>query len=53
MAIQWLMQLLRILEEIHHHNFFHRDIKPSNIMLRSTGQLVLIDFGTAREVTET
>ncbi|MGK7884726.1 MAG: protein kinase [Crocosphaera sp.] len=53
MAIQWLMQLLRILEEIHHHNFFHRDIKPSNIMLRSTGQLVLIDFGTAREVTNT
>ena len=53
MAIQWLMQLLRILEEIHRHNFFHRDIKPSNIMLRSTGQLVLIDFGTAREVTET
>lgn len=52
-TIQWLMQLLRILEEIHHHNFFHRDIKPSNIMLRSTGQLVLIDFGTAREVTET
>ncbi len=52
-AIQWLMQLLRILEEIHHHNFFHRDIKPSNIMLRSTGQLVLIDFGTAREVTDT
>ena len=52
-AIQWLMQLLRILDEIHHHNFFHRDIKPSNIMLRSTGQLVLIDFGTAREVTDT
>ncbi|MDJ0509173.1 MAG: serine/threonine-protein kinase [Crocosphaera sp.] len=52
-AIQWLMQLLRILGEIHHHNFFHRDIKPSNIMLRSTGQLVLIDFGTAREVTDT
>ncbi|MDJ0601759.1 MAG: serine/threonine-protein kinase [Crocosphaera sp.] len=52
-AIQWLMQLLRILEEIHRHNFFHRDIKPSNIMLRSTGQLVLIDFGTAREVTDT
>ncbi|MEA5510363.1 serine/threonine-protein kinase [Crocosphaera sp. UHCC 0190] len=52
-AIQWLMQLLRILQEIHRHNFFHRDIKPSNVMLRSTGQLVLIDFGTAREVTAT
>lgn len=52
-AIQWLIQLTKILREIHSHNFFHRDIKPSNIMLRAEGQLVLIDFGTAREVTET
>jgi eukaryotic-like serine/threonine-protein kinase len=52
-AIQWLMQLARILSEIHQRNFFHRDIKPSNIMLRASGQLVLIDFGTAREVTGT
>jgi serine/threonine protein kinase len=52
-AIQWLMQLARILSKIHQRNFFHRDIKPSNIMLRASGQLVLIDFGTAREVTGT
>lgn len=52
-AIQWLLQLTSILKEIHSHNFFHRDIKPSNIMLRADGQLVLIDFGTAREVTDT
>ncbi|WP_013321506.1 serine/threonine protein kinase [Gloeothece verrucosa] len=52
-AIKWLIQLIKILREIHNQRFFHRDIKPSNIMLRSDGQLVLIDFGTAREVTET
>jgi serine/threonine protein kinase len=52
-AIKWLIQLVHILREIHNDNFFHRDIKPSNIMLRADGQLVLIDFGTAREVTET
>jgi eukaryotic-like serine/threonine-protein kinase len=52
-AIQWMLQLASILKEIHSHNFFHRDIKPSNIMIRSDGQLVLIDFGTAREITET
>jgi len=52
LARQWLTQLLIILKEVHNQNFFHRDIKPSNIMLRSDGQLVLIDFGTAREVTE-
>jgi serine/threonine protein kinase len=52
-AMQWLMQIAQILGEIHKCNVFHRDIKPSNIMLRSTGQLVLIDFGTARELTNT
>ena len=53
LARQWLIQLVTILEEVHSQHFFHRDIKPSNIMLRSDGHLVLIDFGTAREVTET
>ena len=51
-AIQWLNQLTTILQEVHSQNFFHRDIKPSNIMLKVDGQLVLIDFGTAREITE-
>ncbi|HEY9702272.1 MAG TPA: protein kinase, partial [Allocoleopsis sp.] len=52
-AIRWLKQIVEILQEIHHKNYFHRDIKPSNIMLRENGQLVLIDFGTAREMTQT
>lgn len=52
-AINWLEQLVEILEQLHQHNYFHRDIKPSNIMLRPNGQLVLIDFGAVREVTET
>ncbi len=52
-AIKWLAQLATILQEVHSHNFFHRDIKPSNIMLTAGGHLVLIDFGTAREVTGT
>ncbi|WP_017721942.1 serine/threonine-protein kinase [Kamptonema formosum] len=52
-ALDWLKQLAGILHELHRHRYFHRDIKPSNIMLKPDGQLVLIDFGTVREVTNT
>ncbi|BAZ80534.1 RDD family protein [Sphaerospermopsis kisseleviana CS-549] len=52
-AVRWLKQIVEILQQVHQQNYFHRDIKPPNIMLRPNGQLVLIDFGTAREVTQT
>ncbi|HBB31380.1 MAG TPA: protein kinase [Cyanobacteria bacterium UBA9273] len=52
-ALDWLKQLVKILHLVHQKNYFHRDIKPENIMLRADGQLVLIDFGTARELTYT
>ncbi|MDP8964354.1 MAG: protein kinase [Cyanobacteriota bacterium] len=52
-ALNWLKQVANILHLVHQKNYFHRDIKPANIMIRSTGQLVLIDFGTARELTYT
>ncbi|NEP87891.1 MAG: protein kinase [Okeania sp. SIO2C2] len=52
-AVDWLTQLSEILEKVHQQNYFHRDIKPHNIMRRLNGQLVLIDFGTVREVSET
>jgi eukaryotic-like serine/threonine-protein kinase len=51
-ALRWLAELTLLLEQVHSKNFFHRDIKPSNIMLRPNGCLALIDFGTAREVTQ-
>ncbi|BAY92133.1 MULTISPECIES: right-handed parallel beta-helix repeat-containing protein [unclassified Tolypothrix] len=54
LALQWLRELVTILDRVHKQNFFHRDIKPPNIMLRaSSGELALIDFGTARELTQT
>jgi ABC-type branched-subunit amino acid transport system substrate-binding protein len=53
LALDWLQQLAKILDFVHQNQLFHRDIKPSNIMRRPDGQLVLIDFGTARKVTQT
>ncbi|AFY36119.1 serine/threonine-protein kinase [Calothrix sp. PCC 7507] len=56
-AIAWLRQLVEILDLLHSQQYLHRDIKPSNIMVRSPlvqedgENLVLIDFGTAGEIT--
>ncbi|NEQ21155.1 MAG: serine/threonine protein kinase [Microcoleus sp. SIO2G3] len=52
-ALSWLKQLVEILHQVHQQLYCHRDIKPSNIMLTRNGQLVLIDFGSAREVSHT
>ncbi|WP_072927639.1 serine/threonine-protein kinase, partial [Microcystis aeruginosa] len=55
-AFKWLREITLILDKIHQQNWLHQDIKPPNIMLRNSGELVLIDFGTAgtaREETQT
>src|SRR5919202_1575566 len=44
-ALNWLQQIIDILDKVHRQGLWHRDIKPSNIMLKPDGQLVLIDFG--------
>jgi formylglycine-generating enzyme required for sulfatase activity len=51
---QLLADLLPVLEFVHSHNVIHRDIKPENIIRRKTdGKPVLIDFGGAKQVTQT
>ncbi|HIK07548.1 MAG TPA: SUMF1/EgtB/PvdO family nonheme iron enzyme [Trichormus sp. M33_DOE_039] len=51
---QVLLDLLPVLDFIHSCNVIHRDIKPENIIRREgDGKLVLIDFGGAKQVTQT
>ena len=52
-AIDWLKQLVTILEKLHNKGFIHRDIKPSNIMLKNNdAEIVLIDFDAGRPITQ-
>jgi uncharacterized protein (TIGR02145 family) len=48
-AMNFIEQLLNGVEEVHKKGMLHRDIKPENILLTPEGQVVLIDFGSARE----
>ncbi|KAB8331202.1 SUMF1/EgtB/PvdOfamily nonheme iron enzyme [Scytonema tolypothrichoides VB-61278] len=49
-----LEDLLPVIQFIHERNVIHRDIKPENIIRRQAdGKLVLIDFGGAKQVTQT
>ncbi|MBD2138050.1 protein kinase [Anabaena sp. FACHB-1237] len=54
-VLQWFIQAILILQELHKKQIIHRDIKPSNLMLRNVpgddDQLVLIDFGGAKQFT--
>ena len=52
-AMDWMKQLVDLLRQLHQEELFHRDIKLANIMLRPTGQLALVDFGTVRPMTNT
>jgi len=52
-AIYYMQQIGAALEVVHANGLLHRDIKPQNIILRQgTEEVILIDFGIAREFTD-
>ena len=52
-AVLIILEIARGLEYTHNQNIIHRDIKPSNILISYEGNVKLIDFGVAKDDTNT
>ncbi len=53
-VIAIVVEILEILVFVHSNRVIHRDIKPANLIRRSAdGRLVLIDFGSVKEILQT
>ena len=53
-VVEWAKQICDVLGYLHSRKppIIYRDLKPSNVMLKPDGQIMIIDFGTAREFKE-
>jgi serine/threonine protein kinase len=49
----WMWQLIGALEHLHSHGIVHRDLKPENILLDEHNHIIVIDFGTAKDLIQT
>jgi DNA-binding NarL/FixJ family response regulator len=49
-ALRLMENIASALRVVHHAGILHRDLKPPNVMLRENDDVVLIDFGLARNL---
>ncbi|NJP07100.1 MAG: SUMF1/EgtB/PvdO family nonheme iron enzyme [Chloroflexaceae bacterium] len=50
-VLRWADQLFDGLEYLHQQHIVHRDIKPQNLKLTAKGDIILLDFGIAKQST--
>lgn len=50
-VVDWALQICSVFKYLHGLNppIIYRDMKPGNVMLKPDGNIMVIDFGTARE----
>ncbi len=48
--LSFVKPIFDALSLLHAHNVIHRDVSPDNILIRETGEPVLLDLGAARTV---
>jgi serine/threonine-protein kinase len=51
--LQLMCQVLHAVQYAHSHLIIHRDLKPSNILVTANTQVVLLDFGIAKLLSDT
>jgi serine/threonine protein kinase len=47
-AMKIAMPVMDALRAVHHEGILHRDISPDNIIINSSGQIKILDFGSAK-----
>eukprot|EP01032_Pedospumella_encystans_P020934 gene20934-23769_t len=52
-VLRYFRDIVQAVAYLHRHNVCHRDIKPANILISSSFNLVLCDFGAAEQFSTT